>query len=116
VTFRKHESAVIEPIPVKLEASAPVNVRVLHYDDAALKVLLNGQGKAALEMFVGTFYPDVREGVFTDGSVNPADVGVGAAYRVTVGGKRITIADLDGTLKVPLRLDGQVEVVIERAD
>jgi len=114
--FRKNESAVIEPIPVTLEASAPVNVRVLQYDDAAFRVLLNGKGQATLDVFVGTSYPDRRDGVFTDGGVNPADVGVGAAYRVTAGGVRTTIAERDGTLKVPLRLDGQVEVVIERAD
>jgi len=119
LTFRKNESAVIEPIPVTLEADTPVNVRVLQYDDAAFRVLLNGKGQATLDVFVGTSYPDRRDGVFTDftdGGVNPADVGVGAAYRVTAGGVRTTIAERDGTLKVPLRLDGQVEVVIERAD
>ena len=114
--FRKHESAVIEPIPVTLEAGAPVNLRVLHYDDPALKIVLNGQGEATLNMFVGSGYPDRRDGVFTDGGVNPADVGVGNDYRVTADGATTTVKEKDGTLFVPLNLNGQVEVVIERAD
>ncbi len=114
--FGKNESAVIEPISMTLEASTPVNVRVLQYEDAAFKILLNGQGEATLDVFVGTSYPDWRDGVFPQGGVNPADVGVGAAYRVTAGGASTTIAEIDGTLSVPLTLDGQVEVVIERAD
>ncbi len=114
--FSKNESAVIEPIPVSLEAAKPLNVRVLHYDGAALKILVNGQGEAVLEMFVGTFYPDVRDGVFTNGGVSPLDVGVGTPYTVTVNGTSTTIIDKDGTLSVPLNLDGQVEVVIEPAE
>ena len=115
LNFGKNESAVIEPIPVTLEASAPVNARVLHYDDTSLKILLNGQGEATLNMFVGTFYPDKRDKVFTDGGVNPADIGFGAPYSVTIGGASTTIKEIDGLLSVPLKLDGQVEVVIEQA-
>ncbi len=114
--FARDESAVIEPIPVSLEATAPINVRVLRYDGTALRLLLNGHGDATLDAFVGTDYPDWRDGVFTNGGVSPVDVGVGAPYRVTVGGATTTIVEKDGSLLVPMNLDGQVEVSIERAD
>ncbi len=100
--FGKNESAVIEPIPVTLEASAPVNLRVLEFDDqqgdVQVKILLHGQGEATLDVFVG--------GSYFPGNNN---------YRVTIGGQTTTIAEDDGTLKIPLSLDGQVEVVIESA-
>jgi len=114
--FRKNESAVIEPIPVTLETSAPVNVRVLQYDGTSLNILLNGKGEATLNMFVGTFYPDKRDKVFTDGGVNPADINYGAPFRVVAGSAERTIKEIDGLLAVPLTLDGPVRVVIERAD
>jgi hypothetical protein len=63
-------------------------------------------------MFVGSFYPDVRDGVFIHGGINPLDVGVGAPYRVTVGGSTSTVMDKNGMLYVPLHLDGQVEVAV----
>ncbi len=97
--FRTNESAVIEPIPVTLEASTPVNVRVLQYDDGVFKILLNSQGEATLDVFVGAGYFPGSD-----------------TYRVTSGGETTTIAEKDGTLTVPLRLDGQVEVVIDLAD
>ena len=46
------KSAVIEPIPVELHASSPVNLRVSHYENESLKLDLHGQGKAHLKMFV----------------------------------------------------------------
>jgi len=110
--FQTHESAVIEPVPVQLETASAVNARILDYDVKSLKILLNGSGEATLKMFVGSFYPDVRDGVFHDGSINPLDVGVGAPYRVTVGGSTSTIMDKNGMLYVPLYLDGQVEVAV----
>ncbi len=114
--FDQNESAVIVPIPVSLEATIPVNVRVLRYEGKTLKILLNGKGEATLDMFVGTSYPDWRDGVFTNGGVSPIDVDLGDAYRVIAGGTTTTIEERDGTLSVPLKLDGQVEVLIERAD
>jgi hypothetical protein len=116
VQFGQHESAVIEPVPVTLEAATPVNARVLHHDSAATKILLNGQGEARLNIFVGSDYPDWRAGVFTDGGVSPLDVGYGALYRVTIGGAQKTIKECDGTLTVPLQLAGEVEVSVERAE
>jgi len=114
--FRKNESAVIEPIPVSIETDSPVNARVSRYDGSTLHILLNGRGKTLLRMFVGTTYPDVREGVFVNGSVNPADVGAGTPYRVAVNGTSMTIIDKDGTLYIPLNLNGRVEVVIQPAE
>ena len=96
--FRKDESAVIEPILAVLEAGGPANVRILRYDDVASELLVNGQGEGMLRMFVGAGY------------FPPGD-----AYQVTVGGTTTTIMEKDGTLSVPLKLDGQVEVAIEKA-
>jgi len=100
--FLKNESAVIEPIPVTLNTSVPVNVRVLQYDDTVFKALLNGKGEAALEIFVGSPWPDWR---------NPP------GYRVAVAGAKTTIkaAEKTGLLSVPLKLNGLVEVVIDLA-
>jgi len=111
--FRKNESAVIEPIPVWLKVDAPVNVRVSDYDGTSLRALLSGRGTATLEMFVGSFYFDKRETGITDGGVNPADIGLGLPYRVTIGGAVTTLKEMDGLLSVPLELDGQADVVIE---
>jgi hypothetical protein len=110
--FKIHESAVIEPIPVTIEADIPINARVLEYEDTTLHILLNGQGKATLEMFVGTFYPDKRTGLFTDGGVNPADIDYGAPYRITANGKTTLTKEIDGILTIPLNLTGQVELDI----
>ena len=95
--FGKNESAVIEPLPLTLETSTPVNVRVFQYDDAAVKVLLNGHGEAVLNMFVGTYYPIT-------------------AYKVTFGQAPAAIEESEGLLSVPLSLDGEAEVVIEMPD
>jgi len=101
---------------VSLASSAPVNVRVLKYDGDSLRLLLNGQGNAMLEMFVGSSYFDKRETGITDGGINPADIDYGALYRVTIGGADKTFKEIDGLLSVPLNLDGQVEVVIKRSN
>ena len=116
LNFGKNESAVIEPIPVTLDASTPVNVRVLHYDDTSLKILLNGKGKATLEMFVGTIYHDKRDKPFADGTVNPSAITLSFPYSVTIGGVNTPIKARGGLLSVPLNLDGQVEVVIEATE
>ena len=116
LNFRPNESAVVEPIPVWLQAAEPVNARVSGYDGTSLTLLLNGRGNAVLEMFVGSSYFDKRETGITDGGINPADIGLGLPYSVQVADTSTTIKELDGTLLVPLKLDGQVEVAIERAD
>lgn len=99
----RNESAVIEPIPVTITSAGPVNVRVLHHDSHDLSILLNGQGTATLNVFVGSPWPDWR---------NPP------GYRVTVAGKTImgAVAGDTGLLTIPVILDGLVEVVISRTD
>ena len=116
LSFATHESAVIEPVPVTLRADGPINARVLEYGETSLEILLNGHCEATLSMFVGTFYPDKRDGLFLDGGVNPGDIGYGAPYRVTVGQVETTIKEIDGTLSVPLKLNGPVRVTIKRAN
>jgi hypothetical protein len=113
--FEPNESAVIVPIPVQVNSGDPVNARVTSYDGSQLAVTLNGSGPAALEMFVGTSYPDKRAGVYTDGGMNPSVVGVGDPYRVTIDGSESVIEERDGTLAVPLTLDGLLTLEIEPA-
>ena len=67
----ENESAVIEPIPVYVEAATPVNARVTGYDHSSLAVELHGRGDAVLQMVVGTTYPDKRDGIYIDGGMNP---------------------------------------------
>ena len=96
----KNESAVIVPIPATLRASEPVNVRVLRHDHDAIRMLINGQGKATLELFVGSTWPNWR---------NPP------GHNVTVAGvtTNLKVVENTGVLAVPLTLDGLVEVVVE---
>lgn len=112
--FEKNESAVIEKIPVQIEAAAPVNALVTRYTGDGCALLLHGQGDATLNMFVGTTYPDKRAGVFKDGGINPADIQAGDLYRVTVNGKTETRKEIDGTLLVPLTLAGETNISITR--
>lgn len=114
--FAKDESAVIEPVPASLEAGAPVNVRILHFDDDLKTMLVSGHTTANLKIFVGTEYHDRREGIFTNGGVNPLVEDYGAPYRITIGDKTITIEERDGLLTVPLTLNGQVSVSVRPGD
>ena len=110
--FGKDESAVVEPLPASLEADQPVNVRVLRFDDEMKQIMLSGHGPATLNVFVGTRYHDRREGIFTNGGVNPKLEDYGDPYRVTVGDQAKTIEERDGLLAVPVTLNGQVRVEI----
>ena len=98
--FSKNESAVIEPIPVTLDTVDPVNLQVLRYDNQEgelnFKIRLNGHAEAMLDVFVG--------GKYFPGS---------DTYRVTTGNQTTTIAENDGTLSIPLNLNGQIEVAVE---
>ena len=98
----EHESAVIEPIPTRLVASSPVNVRVLQCEEESLHLLLHGQGTAAVEFYVGSSWPDWR---------NPP------GYQVTVGTTTqvLAVTEETGLLTVPLNLTGPVEVKIAPA-
>ena len=112
VALDRHQSAVIEPVPATLEVEGPVNARIVAYDGTGIHLALNGQGSATLRLFVGTRYPDKREGVFTGGGINPAQIGVGAPYSVNVGGKVQQIEERDGTLTVPVQLAGRTELLV----
>ena len=114
LNFGEHESAVIEPIPAMIQSASPVNARVASYKDGNnLSLLLSGNGDATLDLFVGTSYPDKRDGVLTDGGINPGVKGVGDPYRVTIGDQAQVIEERDGTLLVPLKLNGQTEILIQ---
>jgi len=115
LNFAKNESAVIEPIPIWVTCSSPVNMRVTRYDGHAISMKLNGTGEVSIESFVGTLYPERADGVFTDGGVNPADVGVGRQFNVTIGDETTTMMDKDGSLYVTVNLSGPVEITIQRA-
>jgi hypothetical protein len=95
--FGKNESAVIEPIAVELQAASPVNVRVLQFDDAGFLLLLNGQGDANIEMFVGARSPS-------------------ASFTVVADGETTTVKEKEGILTVPIKLAGLVKVTIKRTD
>lgn len=112
--FHPRESAVIERIPATLDSAQQVNVLVSHYDDSKKVLLLNGNGDATLQLFVGTDYPDKRDGVLTDGGTNPGVAGVGAGYKVTINGDSKSIDERDGTLSIPMKLQGETRVSIER--
>ena len=92
--FRKDESAVIVPVPVTLESTTPVNVRLLRYDGGPLTMLLNGQGPVKLE---------VNQPRIADTS-----------YRATVNGQHTPVTSNEGKLSVSLQLTGMVELVIDR--
>ena len=106
LNFAEQESAVIEPIPVTLDAANPVNARVLAYDVQKLKLLLHGKGQAELSMFVGASHVPKR-------TQAARDIAVGAPYRVSVGDQVRTIHERDGTVTVPLVLTGQTQVTVE---
>ena len=96
--LKKHESAVIEKLPLSLKTDAPVNLIVHQYDAKAIKLVLNGKAKGALQISSGTF-----------------DIKPGAAYRVKGAAKDRVKAGARGQLSVPLRLDGRTEVEIRKA-
>ena len=104
--FAEQESAVIEPIPVTLQAASPVNTRVLAYEDQKLQLLLNGVGEAELSIFVGAIH--VRKK-----ASSPRDIVDGALFRITVNGSTTTIPERDGILTIPLVLDGQAQVAVQ---
>ena len=106
LNFAEHESAVIEPIPVTLDTTSPVNMRVLAYDDTSLHLLMHGQGQVELSMFVGATYQRKKN------APSHRLPGSGANYRVTANGQADMIMDRDGIVTVPLTLDGQIEVEI----
>ena len=66
-------------------------------------------------MFVGTEHLDKRDKIFTDGGVNPADIGYGMNFNVAVNGKTTITKEIDGMLAVKLNLSGEVLVTIKKS-
>ena len=97
IQLQKDQSAVVEKLPITLKTGAPVNVLVRQYAGQGIKMLLNGKGKATLQIRTGTF------------EIKPA-----AIYRIKGAAADQVKADATGTLSVPLTLDGQVEVQIRK--
>ena len=95
LAFARHESAVIEPIPVVWDAGTTANARVIEYGENGLHLWLNGRGPGILRLRPGAF------------AVAP-----GKPCRVAVDGKTKEMATEAGTVSVPLELDGATEVVI----
>ena len=91
--FRKDESAVIVPVPITLESTTPVNVRLLRYDDGPLTMLLNGRGPAKLEIH----QPGIAD----------------TSYRATVNGQPTPVTSNGEKLSVSLQLTGPVELVLD---
>ena len=91
--FRKDESAVIVPVPITLESTTPVNVRLLRYDDGPLTMLLNGRGPAKLEIH----QPGIAD----------------TSYRATVNGQPTPVTSNEERLSVSLPLTGPVELVLD---
>jgi hypothetical protein len=106
LNFAEQESAVIEPIPVTLSSESPLNARVLEYDVQKLDLLLHGDGRAELSMFVGA-------GHMPKNANGARDIVDGAPYRVAVGDQVTTVHERDGTVTVPLVLMGQTQVTVE---
>ncbi|NUQ65540.1 MAG: LamG domain-containing protein [Pirellulales bacterium] len=91
------ETAVIRRIPVRLEAASPVNVHCAEYSADRIRLILHGHGEATMS---------VRNGEF--------ETKAGAGYRAGPAAAGQLTADAAGVLTVPLALDGQSEIVIER--
>lgn len=92
VSLDKRESAVVKRIPVTLETTGPVNVRVERHDAEALELTLNGTGAVTLVL------RDLKPG-----------------QPVTVEGVSAKLAaGKDGAVRIPLKLSGQRNVVVRK--
>jgi len=115
IDFATHESAVIVPVPANLVSAAPVNARIAEYDGDNMELVVNGAGDATLNFFVGTSYPDKRDGKFPDGGLNPSVAQLGDAFEVTVGDTVTTLEERDGLLAIPVKLSGQTAIRVRKA-
>ena len=98
VKLGENESAVVERVPLSVEADAPVNLIVRRYDAGAIELALNGRGAVRLA---------ARSGAF---AIEP-----GAGYAVLTDGPKEVRAGDDGVLTVEVALDGPATVRIEPA-
>jgi hypothetical protein len=91
----KDESAAVARLPITLTANRPVNATVHHYGEDAIRIALNGSGRATI-----TF--------------DPAAFQTGAHYRVEPGDDVDFVADGNSPLVVPLTLDGPTMLTVIR--
>ena len=95
LTLAKEESAALVKVPITLASPKPVNVNLRQYDGKAIRIALNGRGEITVRVETGNF------------PVKP-----GAAYKVTTERTRRITAGKDGTLSIPLTLDGPATLKI----
>ena len=89
----ENEMAVLRKIPVTLSAAGRVNVLCTQYDAQGVNLLLNGEGKATLELRNGEF------------KLQP-----GAEYKVEGGEAGSVRADAAGKVALEITLHGQTTV------
>jgi Concanavalin A-like lectin/glucanases superfamily len=89
------EAAVVERIPVALEASQPVNARVEAYGPACIRLLLNGHGEVRVTVTDGAF-----------------PVRAGTDYTARAGDSAEPVIFRDGALALTVALRGETDVEI----
>ena len=100
VELGDQQCAVIRRIPLVLDVSKPVNLRVDRYDPRGIELVASGAGQARLTIQDGEF------------RIRPS-----ARYRLRAGQQeRIAVADASGALTVPLELGDQRQVGVEPVD
>ena len=98
IKLGENETAVLKHIPVTLRCDDPINLVALQYDRRAIRLALNGQGKATIE---------VRSGDFAVTPGHAYVVHAGSEQRITAGG---------GILTASISLDGPTDCRIELAE
>jgi hypothetical protein len=96
--LQEGQTAVIRRIPIRVASAAPVNVYCAGYGPELVRLVVHGHGDAKLVLRTGEF------------AVKP-----GTGYRVQGSGPKRLIADAASTLTVPVVLDGQKEIVVQKA-
>ncbi len=96
LTLGKNEAAVVVRIPVKIDASGPVNLIVREYDAGGVSLLINGRGDVRFRM--------------RDGKLSIAR---GSTYRIEAGGKSRDIVAGAVDLEFTVTLAGATRVEIK---
>ena len=96
VTLKEGETAVLERVPVSVDAAVPINVTLERYDADGIEMTLNGTGRAVVT---------IRSGEFV---VEP-----NTAYGVEARGAFRVESDEKGLLAFPIELEGQVRLAVK---
>jgi hypothetical protein len=99
VVLEENGMAVVERIPVSVEASDPVNVVTERYDATGVCLALHGSGRIRLTL---------RDGRF---AIPP---GVGYTVRLPAGTRQLR-SSTDGVLAFAVRLEGPASVEVQQA-